>query len=230
MSRWLFAGSVACVSFVAGCSANSYVYRPAEQATANVGGLPAARYGVPPEKPTGSVLVASPGIVEMKFGNDSKTRALSVRMVVANNADEAAWKVDTREQRAVVAGGGQSAPFYVNSDGQDSPVVEVARGQKRTVDLYYPMPASANDAKHVPEFDVLWQVHTGERVVTERTPFDRLEVEPVYASPYGDAWSYGPFWWHDPFWPAATYAISPAFRYAYPPPLQIAPIPPPPGR
>jgi hypothetical protein len=223
--RWRLGGWVASAMLIGGCSSNNYVYRPAEQVSATVSGLPAARYAVPPEKPMGTVLIASQGVVEMKSRDDTKMRTIAVRMVVANNADEAAWKVDTREQRVVVIGSGESAPVYVNTDGQDSPIIEVARGQKRTIDLYYPLPANAKDAKQVPEFDFLWQVHTGERFVAERTPFDRLELEPVYGYPYDYGWGYGPYWWYDPFWHGPTYVVAPVYRYRFAHPPEVEPVP-----
>jgi hypothetical protein len=160
------------------CAEDEYIYRPAEQATANVGGLPAARYGIPPERPLGTVLIASSGLARVGFGDGAEQRMLAVRMVVSNNTDDVPWTVDTREQRAIVLGAGESRPVYANADGGLSPLLQVARGKKMSVDLFYPLPADRQNAKHVPEFDVIWQVRTGERIVAERTPFERLEIEP----------------------------------------------------
>jgi hypothetical protein len=207
------------------CSEDKYVYRPAEQATATVGGLPAGRYAIPPERPLGTVLVASSGIVELGFPNKVKAKVLAIRMVVANNGDDT-WVVDTREQRVIVIGAGESRPAYVNADEHGPPVLHIPRGQKRSIDLYYPLPANVQDPAHLPEFDLAWEVRTGERLVTERTPFDRLRIEPA-PPPYDYAWGAPPYWWYDPLWLGPTYVIAPSFHHYPGPPTYVAPVPPP---
>src|SRR6185436_13854360 len=139
---------VASWALVACSSADKFLYSPAEQATASIDGFPAARYAVPPERPLGTVLVASPDVVDMKFDNDVKTRMLSVRVIVANNQDNNPWKIDTREVRAVLKDGGETAPTYVNAERQPLPIVEVRRGEKLNIELYYPLSPTAQDAKH----------------------------------------------------------------------------------
>src|SRR5260221_347333 len=193
--------SIFVASLVLGaCAEDEYIYRPAEQATAWVGGLPAARYGIPPERPLGTVLVASSGLARVGFSNGAEQRMLAIRMVVSNNADDTPWTVDTREQRAIVLGAGESRPLYANADGGLSPLLQIPRGRKATIDLFYPLPVERQEAKRVPEFDVIWQVQTGERLVAERTPFERLEIEPE-PFPYGAYGAYWPYWWYDPLWP-----------------------------
>jgi hypothetical protein len=183
-----------------GCAENRYIYRPAQQATATVGALPAARYGVPAERPAGEVLIASSGLTELP-GAEARTPALFVRMVVTNNSDDATWTMDTAQQQAVI-GGQKQSPAYVNTYGQKQPALEIPKGEKRLVDLYYRLPAKTDPDDAMPEFDFAWSVQTGTRLVAERTSFDRMRVEPMYAGgyyyPYGPYW--GPYWWHDPFW------------------------------
>ncbi len=234
MWKWWALGLASAVLF--GCSSDKYLYSPAEQANATVNGLPAGHYDLPPERPLGDVVIASPGVVEMKFQENVKTRMLSVRMVVTNNQDDAGWKIDTREVHAIIADVGESAPAYVNTESQQLPVVLVMRGQKRTIDLFYPLPPSADKAKHVPQFDVTWQVHTGVRMVAERTPFERLELEPMFADPYYYyGWGFAPFWWHDPYVPGPIYAIGAPVYWHYVRPvhvqqLHLTPLNPPPGQ
>src|SRR5689334_5623664 len=114
--RASWASSIFLASCVlAACAEDEYIYRPAEQATANVGGLPAARYGIPPERPLGTVLIASSGLARIGFGDGAEQRMLAVRMVISNNTDDVPWTVDTREQRAIVLGAGESRPVYANA-------------------------------------------------------------------------------------------------------------------
>ena len=146
--------------------------------------LPAARYGIPPERPVGSVLVASSGLARVGFDHGGEQRMLAIRLVVSNNSDDVAWTMDTREQRAIVLGAGETRPVYANADAGLSPLLQIPRGKKTTVDLFYPLPAEQQEAKRVPQFDFIWQVQTGERLVAERTPFERQEIE-TEPYPYG---------------------------------------------
>ena len=193
-----------------GCAEGSYIYRPAQQATATVGNLPAARYGIPAERPTGEVLIASSGLTQLPQ-TEVRTPAIFVRMVVTNNSDETAWTLDTAQQFAVI-GGQKQSPAYVNTYNQAQPVLEIPRGAKRLVDLYYRLPPKLEGDDPVPQFDLAWNVQTGARAVAERTSFDRLKVEPMYAGYYGGYYPYGPGWgpygwWYDPFWPYPYYGF-----------------------
>jgi hypothetical protein len=188
-----------------GCAENRYLFRPSQQATAQVSGLPAARYSIPPEKPMGEVLVLSSGVTEIKPENVSQ-RALFARLIVTNNSDDTTWRLDTRKQLAVV-GNNRIAPTYVNTFGQPIPVIEIAKGEKRTIDFYFPVPAGTETNGDLPQFDLSWHVETGTRPIAERTSFDRYKVEPVYSGGYygygyGYGWPYYPYHWgyYDPFW------------------------------
>ena len=190
-----------------GCAETNYLYRPSQQATAQVSGLPAARYAIPPERPQGEVLVVSTGVTEIKPDN-ATTRALFARVIVSNNSDDAPWSLDTRKQAAVF-GGNRVAPTYVNTFGEPLPVVQIAKGEKRTIDFYFPVPAGTETNGDLPQFDLSWNIDTGTRPIAERTSFDRYRVEPVYSGGYyGYGYGYGypgyyPYsrWgWYDPFW------------------------------
>ncbi|HMJ51931.1 MAG TPA: hypothetical protein VK540_07630 [Polyangiaceae bacterium] len=187
-----------------GCAENNYLYRPAQQATAQVSGLPAARYAIPPERPQGEVLVVSTGVTEIKPDNVA-ARALFARVIVSNNSDDTVWRLDTRKQAAIF-GGTRVAPTYVNTFGEALPTVEIAKGEKRTIDFYFPLPAGTETNGDLPQFDLSWNVDTGTRPIAERTSFDRYRVEPVYSGGgygYGYGYPYYPYsrWgWYDPFW------------------------------
>jgi len=185
---------------VGGC-APTYVYQPAQNATAQMHGRLAADYEIPASHPEGDVRLASFGIsdVSPEGSPNLKQRAIHVRLVVANNGGQY-WSLDAREQRIDLPGAGQMSPAYVGSGQPETglPMISIAPGGKRTLDLFYPLPATLQSAKQIPEFDLLWKINTGTQIVAERTPFDRLKIEPVYA--YGYGWDYAPYAWGGPYW------------------------------
>lgn len=197
--------SLIAAALLCGC-APAYIYAPQENATARVAGQPAARYAIPPSAPHGAVEVASFGVSDVG-PDDASYRALHVRMVVENNS-ATTWTLDTREQVAVIAGEGESRPALANGDGNDLPLVSIAPGQKRIVDLFYPLPAGMQSARRIPEFDLKWKVNTDAGLVAERTSFERLRVDPEYAyyEPY-PTWTVN--WWYDPYYPAVAFVHRP---------------------
>jgi hypothetical protein len=207
-----------------GCGTGSYVYQPTEQSNATLEGRPAARYGIPPERPTGDVRVISSGVNDVEPAPGSPhIKVLQARMVVANNLDNTPWIVDTRAQYAWIAGEGKARPMFANSDAPGAPLLRIGRGEQRTVDLYYPLPQGMQSEDKLPTFDLAWQVQTGQRLIAERTPFERIPIEPLYApsyAAYGVGLGWGPYWWYDPFWPHVTYVhpvyIGPHFGVVHP--------------
>lgn len=175
-----------------------YTYVPLTSATSSIDGQLASDYPIPPQAPQGDVRIASFGMTNITAPATplEKIRAVHLRMIVANNSD-AAWQVDTREQRLDLSGYGPSVPAFASaSPGSPPPVITVPPAGKRTVDLFFPLPPNEQHASAVPSFDALWQVKTGTEVVTERTPFERLRVEP--APSYYDYG--GDYWWGPPYW------------------------------
>jgi hypothetical protein len=193
----------ACVVVLGACE-NAYFYRPAVTSTtsATVDGQPASFYGVPPEAPQGNVRVATMGFAEIEAqGGGEHIRALHVRMVVANNSLKP-WLVDTREIRAALPGYGESrAAFATGGQNSAPPNIEIPPRGERTIDLFYPLPSTMKDASKVPAFDLLWEVNTDSRRVVERTPFERIEIVPVYDYGYGYGYGYwGSPYWYDPYY------------------------------
>jgi len=196
------------VLVLAGC-AHEYLYQPAEHATGTLGGHVAADYQVPPAAPQGDVRLASFGLGELApaKGTSDPTPALHLRMVVSNNGDQP-WTLDTREQKLDIEGSGPTPPaFSTTSEGNGGlPLVTVPPGSKRVVDLFFPLPPNQQSAGSIPEFDAIWNVHTGTQDVVERTPFDRLQIEPAYgpavAPEYGFYGGWGGPFWYDPLYPA----------------------------
>ena len=189
--------------------APSYTYQPAEHATGTIGVHVAADYQIPSAAPQGDVRLASFGLGELApaKGSADSAQALHLRMVVSNNSTEP-WTVDTREQKLDIKGSGTSAPaFSTTREGNvDLPVVTVAPGSKRVIDLFFPLPPDQQSAGSIPEFDAIWNVHAGAQDVVERTPFDRLQVEPAYdpalVPEYGYYGGWGAPFWYDPMYSA----------------------------
>jgi hypothetical protein len=187
---------------------SSYIYRPASNANAHVEGRRAAQYDLPtPARPQGDIRVASFGVAKIKpeTGAHGEIHALHVREVVSNNSLQA-WQIDSRQQIVELHGGGRITPAFSRSDTGNVPLEVIPPQGKLTLDLFYPLPADQEKASRIPQFDVLWRVDTGNgQAISQRTPFERLRIEPYYAGlgwgyPYGAAFGWGPYGWYDPFW------------------------------
>jgi hypothetical protein len=185
---------------------SQYSYVPTTSATAIVAGRVAADYAVPRDAPRGNVRVASYGIVEVTASSapDEYLHALQLRLIIANHSDRP-WTFDTRDQRLELEGRSMSGPAFVSANlGSPPPLITIAPGGTRVVDLFFPLPTDLQDASEVPTFDALWRVDTGTVLASERTPFERLQVEPdADYGPYdygvNDYW--GPPYWYNPLYP-----------------------------
>jgi hypothetical protein len=209
---------------LAGCAETvAYVYHPTQQVTASNAGRPASHYTVPPEAPRGTVDVTTFGLTKMQMSDGYPEPFIHARMIVANNNDVGPWVVDTREQLLSIPKEGQSRPAYVNTDAAQPPVLQIAAGEKRVIDLYYPLPGDRARAAEIPEYDLLWHVRAPTRIIAERTPFERTTVEPMYADGYpyyggppGYSVGWGPVWWYDPLYPSVTFAHPVIIHRAHP--------------
>jgi hypothetical protein len=218
---WLGVGLLA----LAGCTPE-YLYRPAENVSGVVGGRLAARYAIPPEQPRGELRVASFGFAELK-SEQEPIRALHIRWTAANTHGRGPWFVDTREQYGIIPGEGRSRPAYASSDAGGLPIVRIDPGDARTIDLFYPLPETAQNAAEIPQFDVLTNVQTDTRLVSERTPFERLRVEPEeVAGVAPGGWvapGWGPYWWYDPLYPTAAFVHPPTITRGVGRPVFVTP-------
>jgi hypothetical protein len=111
------------------------------------------------------------------------------------------WSFDIREQRVELGDHEVLAPAFASANpGTPPPIVTVDRNGKRIVDLFFLLPANLQHADAIPEFDAMWRVNAGAAgVIAERTPFERLTVEPDEGG-YAD-WDYGGgYYWGGPYW------------------------------
>jgi hypothetical protein len=189
------------------CAApRAYTFRPSFPSVADTHGHAAAVYSLPPERPEGEVRVLSSGIIDMQSAPGAGTfPVLHLRLLIANNGDQTAWTLDTRQVFVDIPGEGGAGVLYANADGGSMPLVAVGRGERRTVDLYFPVPGPVAHAGRLPAFDLRWQVQTGARMVAERTPFLRMEVDPPPPAHVHAALAVGwwPIWWVHPHYPRA---------------------------
>ena len=190
------------------CGESNYVYRPDTANAFTSAGLPAERTPIPQERPQGAVEVTSYGTTLLEQGPAS-VPVLHARMIVTNDGDDTPWTLDTRRQTLSIANEGNATPLYANADVQSLPNLTIAKGERRVIDLYFPLPGNVATADRLPHFDLLWEVNTADRVVSSRTSFDRVEVQdqPQYA--YDTTWplwaGWGPYWWWDPLYPSTVF-------------------------
>jgi hypothetical protein len=200
-SRMCSARSLLVLIVVASACAPRYAYEPTANATSTIQGRAAADYPIPPDAPKGDVRIASYGLTDVspKSTPGELLRALHLRVVVADN-DVTPWTFDTREQRVDLDGRGQLTPALASANrGTPPPLVTIEPNGKRVVDLFFLLPDDMQHADQIPEFDALWRVHTGATVIAERTPFERLAIEPDYGA--NNDWDYGDdYYWGGPYW------------------------------
>jgi hypothetical protein len=167
--------------WVVGCSSEQYRYVPQDATAPNNEARP---------EPSGSVRVASMGIVELKPKNGSKNfSALHLRMTISNQSPNL-WLLNTGEELVSLADQPAMPPTFVNSNSPIAPQLNVNPGELRTVDLYYRLPDGKDSPKDVAEFNFNWRIRAGETPIQETTQFARIRAYPEYAvaSPY-----YGPY-------------------------------------
>ncbi len=188
-----------------------YAYVPVTNATV-VAGRIAADYPVPREAPRGDVRLASYGIVDLGSPTDEhdRIRAFHLRMTLIDNGDQP-WTLDAREQRIELDRWGTSVAAFASADaGSHPPIITVPQAGKRVVDLFFPLPARLQKESQLPTFDAVWRVRVDGQTVTERTPFERMTVEPpdtydgIYD--YGADYYWGPPYWYNPIYPEVGFA------------------------
>lgn len=210
LPRFLVGPSLALL--LAGCAASDYAYVPAQAPTAHVGGRVAADYPIPAQSPKGQLKVLSYGVVSAGTDSGDNARpALHVRLVVTNSSARP-WSLDTREQQVTIAGHPGIGVAFASASpgGAQPPLVDIAAGKSRTLDLFFPVPANDDSASAVPGFDLRWRVNTGEAIFVGATQFDRTEVseevdQAYVAGPYDYCLEYywcGPYWYNPlyPYW------------------------------
>lgn len=191
----------------AACGTTDYAYVPAGAPTAEVSGRVAADYPIPATAPKGRLRVMSYGVVQAA-SQDGVTQlpALHVRLVVKNDSARP-WTLDTREQQAELGARPAQAPAFASAGpgGSAPPVVTIAAGTSRPIDVFFPVPTDLAEDE-APSFVLRWRLNTGEAIYVGTTQFERVEVDEndqYVASPYdyGPGYYWGPPYWYNPMYP-----------------------------
>ena len=184
------------IAAAVGC-AHDYAYWPAG---IGAGYGPATRYPFPPTVPRGEVYVTSFGFTQMDVAPGQTAETLHARLVIVNEGPDT-WTIDGQQQLLSVRHDlPPLAAAYVNTEGGPGPTYAVTSGQRRTIDLYFAVPAAFRQPKDLP-----W--------------FERFDGTGAPREPYPDyifvGLGWGGGWWYGP---AFTYQRPPVIRgYYYPP-------------
>ena len=180
-----------------------YAYVPAAGPASVLDGRAAADYTV--GNPTeGAMRVAAYGVDPLTPTNAPEQRldALHVRVVVSNTGAQP-WTLDTREQSLTLGERGTSTPAFAvadRGDGSAAPVLTVPPRTTRTVDLFFPLPAGLASEADIPSFAATTRVHADVGLITQSTPFSRIEDDGANYESRSD-WAY----WDSPFWTNRAY-------------------------
>jgi hypothetical protein len=190
----------------------TYAFVPATSATSAIYGHAAADYAIPPQSPHGELRIASYGIEPLSPADapDQEVGALHLRLFVSDISDQP-WTLDTREQEVTLAGHAASTAAFASTSpgpGSSPPVLTIQPNAPRLVDLFFPLPADMQQPSDIPAFQFTSRVHTDQGLVTETTPFERIQTDhdSAYAYDYSAPQTdynpdvYGYDYWDSPFW------------------------------
>jgi hypothetical protein len=130
-----------------------------------------ARYAVPPDDPHGQVTIAAVGMTPPS--DPQGGGLLHLRMAVDNQSPDELWSVNPSAQELQLAG---AAGERLRPTGASNRPLAIAPGQRRSIDLYYSLPASLRDERRLGGFDLEWRLTSPRGTYTERTVFARTSV------------------------------------------------------
>lgn len=105
-------------------------------------------------------------------GDDAKEFALDGLRVGVDQT----WSIDPDEQRIALFGDATVLRAR-SASGALAPRTDVPPHARRMVQLFFLLPEGLREARVIPSFDVIWTVHAGSTIVTNRTPFERFVIE-----------------------------------------------------
>jgi hypothetical protein len=181
---WITAGCLLVLGSLglASCATEEFKYVPSEQQATRSRVKDEAIYNVPEDSPDTSVRVESSGIEEIKVGGPGakEQRTLHLKLAVSNKRHPGPWTLNTRELSVSFPNAEPVPPILTQPGTAFENSVAVAPGELKTLDLFFPLPGSAQSSKDLPEFDFHWKLRSGKEVVQHTTLFDRV-IKPEYA-------------------------------------------------
>lgn len=204
-------GLVLPLAVAAGC-AHATTYHPTP-------GAPPPTFPIPREAPKGEVQVISLGGERLSPSEGGAALYLHLRLVAQNQTDDTPWTINVMDQVAIYDGLGRvGVAFAETTPPSNPPGVQLARGQRSQVDLYFPLPDEGDPGRVYLE----WKILRGKEPVTAQAAFDRtsgrIPPSPSYAYGYDYARVHvgvGLGWWWHPFWGYGAWGY-PYYGYGYP--------------
>lgn len=195
-------GALTLTTTIVACTGHVPMRSIASAFTSSEPGRVAADYPIPSDAPEGALQVASYGVAEIAQATNPSDHlnAIHLRMAI-DNRSEKQWWIDTRQQRVEIDGRGGSAPSFASANpGWPPPLVTVPPKTKRVVDMFFALPSDLQHATAIPAFDAIWLLQLEDTVVSDRTPFERLRIQPppIYSvNDYGVNYYWGPPYYCD---------------------------------
>jgi hypothetical protein len=155
--------------------------------------------------PTGTVELESYGIAGLTPDEQPELGLLHLRVRLTNDKD-ARWVFDVRDVRLEL-GTHRAQPLLANGDAIGLPLMSIARGSERMLDLYFALPDTIRRDEDVARFEITWRVTTSAGPLSGRAIFRGLAAEPAYENTEPTGW--GPRWWADPDYPWPRFWESP---------------------
>jgi len=162
-----------------------------------------------------AVELASLGVAELTPDDGAPIAALHLQAVLANTDDDQPWAVDMARARVELVAGEPIAAAFVNSDARTLPIAIIARGERRVVDLYFPIPREL--AAHGPAaFTLTWPMNRPpHRALHARFTSERITAQTNDGVARAAGW--GPRWWFAPTYPWPEYLHRPGYVTSRPP-------------
>lgn len=177
-------GWLAALTAAAGCIHEPAVYDVGDEARATQPQQPpVSTYPMPPTDPKGMVYVMSLGPERLPTAGGAQALFLHVRVAVENTSDDTPWQVDPNDEVAGFGNGTAVPPAFAEAS-TGGPVLNVPKGGRGHMDLFYPLPSQGEP----PRVALSWRVHRGSEAVAQTTSFERsapAQADNGYGGGYG---------------------------------------------
>lgn len=164
----------------------------------------------------GDIELVSFGIATLSADSGPPITAVHVREAFANRSDDFAWTVDASLATVWFGRGGPIHAVLANSDVATLPLLRIAHGERRMIDLYFPVPADRMSDEELGAFTVAYRVYTPTRRYESSAALLRSPRWPTREE-RGPEPGWGRRWWADPSYPWTQYWRRPGHAVPRPP-------------